>query len=401
MSELAQRIIASHKAAAKRAVFHLNTTHKLKMSSTESLELVACVLGVANWQTLLAMAKEGTGPRIDESLLTVSKPLPAEQQEKSIAQMLANYYGTTTSGGEHPHYPRTDWAYQVENGENVDKGNSYWQYVEGMIDLQREMLPWKREQSFAVKLARIAGMNVLIHYENKGGNPDGPEGYDLSDQELALKLARFGARNVFPNRGTNKELDEDESEGWDLADPHGLSFTSTQSSESEMWEAAALDVRKHLIRVFHLEQAVFENMSEEAWLTAAQNYFVEGPKATAEEQLRKPKYDSWEGRTMLPGELSEDDRKSLATAGFCQALQLPVHYSEEKSEEGKYWVAGFQFYPKEIDAWYQLEMIVRNEVISATGMSPAAWLGLDVDARRKLAIDHSLLVTTFNPIVRK
>lgn len=63
MSEQAQRILTSHKEAARRASTYLANTRKLHLKPTEALELVAQVLGARNWQTLLGLAKEGRAPR--------------------------------------------------------------------------------------------------------------------------------------------------------------------------------------------------------------------------------------------------------------------------------------------------------------------------------------------------
>lgn len=155
MSELAQRIVTSHKQAAKRATEHLARTRNLKLSSAESLELVARVLGVANWQTLLGMANAGQGPRVDDGTLAATVAPVAE--ELSDAQKLANYYGTEDSWGEHPKYPRKDWEYLVDNG---DTGAAYWDHVVGEIEIRQEMFPWERDACFDVKLVSMAGANV-------------------------------------------------------------------------------------------------------------------------------------------------------------------------------------------------------------------------------------------------
>jgi len=155
MSELAQRIVTSHKQAAKRAAEHLARTRNLKLSSAESLELVARVLGVANWQTLLGMANAGQGPRVGDGTLAATVAPVAE--ELSDAQKLANYYGTEDSWGEHPKYPRKDWEYLVDNG---DTGAAYWDHVVGEIEMRQEMFPWERDACFDVKLVTMAGSTV-------------------------------------------------------------------------------------------------------------------------------------------------------------------------------------------------------------------------------------------------
>jgi hypothetical protein len=354
MSELAQRIVASHKAAAKRAVFHMGKTRKLKLSATESLELVACVLGVANWQTLLALANDGKGPRIDDGTLAVAAPAPApvEAEEKSAAERLADYYGTPTSWGEHPKYTREDWSLEVENG---DTGASYWNYVVSEIESWGDMFPWERDESFAVKLARLAGMEVE------------PTGRD------------------------------DDETGWTLSDPHGLSFSSTQDSESEMWAIASDDVMKHLIQVFQLSQVVFNHMSENAWLIAATSYFTDGPKAPEAEQHREPAFDELEGYMMSPGEMTKDERKFSEAVALCRGLDIEALYSEAKAEEGKYWVAGFEFYKTEAEAWIGAARAVRDNVLHSAGISLEDWYKQTLHSQICLALDHSTLAATFKP----
>lgn len=353
MSELAQRIIASHKAAAKRAVLHLGKTRKLKMSSTESLELVAQVLGVANWQTLLAMANEGKGPRIDDGTLSTAAPVSTQAvvEEKSTVERLADYYGTPTSWGEHPRYTRAMWSDECEDGNT---GASYWQYVLSEIESWGDMVPWERDQSFAVKLARLAGMDVV---------PTGP--------------------------------DDDES-GWTLSDPLGLSFSSTQDSESEMWAIASDDVMKHLIHVFQLSQAVFNHMSEKSWLIAATSYFTEGPKAPECEQYKEAAFDELEGYKMFPGEMTKDERKFSEAVALCRGVNIEALYSEAKATEGKYWVAGFEFYRTEAEAWEMTAKAIRDAVIAATGHDLDIE-GLGFETCFDIAIENSDLAFTFTP----
>ena len=74
MSNPAQGIIASHRAAAARAVDHFKKSRGWRLSLAESLELVAVVLGQPNWQTLHALAKRGEGPRIAAQEMDAGKP---------------------------------------------------------------------------------------------------------------------------------------------------------------------------------------------------------------------------------------------------------------------------------------------------------------------------------------
>lgn len=353
MSEFAQRIIASHKAAAKRAVVHLGKTRKLKMSATESLELVAQVLGVANWQTLLALANEGKGPRIDDGTLATVTPAPAAVavKAKSNVELLADYYGTPTSWGEHPKYTRKMWSDEVDNGGT---GASYWEYVLSEIDSHGDMLPWERDNSFAVKLARLALMDVV---------PD----------------------------------EEDDDDGWMLLDPLSISFGCTQQYEEDVWNAAADAVQKDLIEAFHLSQVVFDHMSEQAWLVAAASYFTRGPDAPVKEQHLEPAFDEHEGYVMSPGEMTKDARKFSEAVAFCRGLNIEALYSEEKTVEGKYWVAGFEFYRTEAEAWNSVAKVIRAEVMHKAPDVFKNWESLDTDARIDLALKHSNLARTFKP----
>lgn len=224
MPELAQRITASHKAAAKRAAAHLARTRKLKLSATESLELVASVMGVANWQTLLAMAREGRGPRIDDG-----QPQPAP--DKSIAQRLAEYFEKPDgTWGEHPDVSREDWAYECDNGNTR---RSYWEFVEAKMDEIGEMPPWERDASFAVILAKAAGIDV--------------------------------------------ELNEDE-DGWTALDPLGFMFLADQGCEKDVWEAAAADVERYIARKRHLTQGQVDSLTEQEWLALASEVFQSPPE---------------------------------------------------------------------------------------------------------------------------
>ncbi len=64
MSQSAHAIVSSHKAAARRASAWVAQRTNLTLQPIDALELVACVLGAKNWQTLQALAKKGQGPRV-------------------------------------------------------------------------------------------------------------------------------------------------------------------------------------------------------------------------------------------------------------------------------------------------------------------------------------------------
>lgn len=129
MTTINAKIEASHNAAASRAKAFLNKLFKLeKLSSTQAKELVAAIYGVANWSTLLAMAKNGVGPRVDVSP-------PVELTPKEIlarrAHALAAEYETDHSWGEHPTHTRALWREEVENDGTL---LSYWEHVVNELD---------------------------------------------------------------------------------------------------------------------------------------------------------------------------------------------------------------------------------------------------------------------------
>jgi hypothetical protein len=189
---------------------------------------------------------------------------------------------------------------------------------------------------------------------------------------------------------------QDEEEGWNLLDPHGLSFSSTQEDEEEMWEEAASDVKKHLIHVFQLSSVVFNHMSEKAWLTAATNYFTEGPKVPEAEQHREPSFDELEGRMMFPGEMTKDARKFSEAVAICRGVNIEALYSDAKAAEGKYWVAGFNFYRTESEAWEMTAKAIRGEVIESLGYD-LDLEGLGFETCFDIAIENSDLAYTFTP----
>jgi hypothetical protein len=200
MNLLAERIIASHKDAAKRATSYLENTRRLKLSPPESLELVARVLGAPNWQTLLALAKGGRGPRVDVCSFTDGRRLL--QAEKRVSERLAEYYSTNGYKGEHPE--ETVWDWVAETGVGLRLG--YWEYVERQIRLQDALLPWEREASDVVKLVRAAGIDVGFWPEDDKPSYDP---HKLSDTEPWWQIwkgrKRLGARY-------NSEVD-----AWDVA----------------------------------------------------------------------------------------------------------------------------------------------------------------------------------------
>lgn len=336
MSALAQRIITSHKEAAKRAVAHLGKTRKLKMSSTESLELVACVLGVANWQTLRALGEDGRGPRIDDG-----KPAPAVTavQEVSITERLSNYFGKPDGGwGEHPEFNREDWQYLVENG---DTRRSYWEHVESEIERTGTMLPWERDALFDVKLAQVAAVGV-----------------------------------------DNSEDDE----SWLVMDPWGYIFVPDCSSEKEAWQMAASEVQRHVAQELQLSAEDLKRYSEQDWLNAAARVHVNDLRLDAG-PAEAPSDELDNGYSLLPGEMTKDSRKFSEDITLCRELSIKAEYSVEKEDEALFWTTNEKtFFATEAEAWKSEVDRLRTEVTNVMGVAPVVWdTAYDLDTKIKLA----------------
>lgn len=87
MSSKTDAILSSHKDAARRVGDFLRNSHGLDLKPAITLEIVAKVLGAANWQTLSAMAKQGRAPRMSDVEQPEEKsPQPPSREEmRSLA----------------------------------------------------------------------------------------------------------------------------------------------------------------------------------------------------------------------------------------------------------------------------------------------------------------------------
>jgi len=167
--QLAERIITSHKEAAKRATTYLQDTRNLKLKPTEALDLVARVLGAANWQTLLGLAQQGQVPRRGHF-----PPVPAEQglQSNQVDALddtrissdtskgdaddirrLAKYYAREGDPGEHPRLTRQAW-------QAAESERAYWEWVFYEVICDCGLLPWDADEMESYQLARAAGVTV-------------------------------------------------------------------------------------------------------------------------------------------------------------------------------------------------------------------------------------------------
>jgi len=181
MSNLTQRIIDSHKASAKRLAKVLFETKNVTMSTAESLELVACVLGVKNWQTLLALAHQRKGPRITEK--DSSSPIDSPTVSINYPEKLQAYYETPTGWGNHPFITRERWQHEVDNG---DTGSSYWGWVFSLLDEMRSMFPWELDQDPRVAIAKIAGWSTIYGGDRGGEFFDGWSAQSSDDRNPAI-----------------------------------------------------------------------------------------------------------------------------------------------------------------------------------------------------------------------
>lgn len=186
MSQSAQSIISSHKTAAKRATEYLQEARNLKLRPPEALELVARVLGVANWKTLLGMAEQGRAPGQPSDLEPSFVGTVSEATERTVVSdevalllLLEEYYkALPEADGQHPDFPEEDFE------EKADEGLDYWQWVLEQMRERNEMLPWERDALSNYKIAEAAGLTLNT-------TPEGEwylEGDDISGKP---KLFRF------------------------------------------------------------------------------------------------------------------------------------------------------------------------------------------------------------------
>lgn len=178
MTSIADSIVTSHKMAAKRATAYLERTRKLKLKPTEALELVAQVLGAANWKTLLGMAQQGKAPGqgVEDPgymyTLVSRHPLPAAakvdnedarlealyaERDDALVRKLEEYYSPANGGdGEHPDFPKEDFE------EKADEGMEYWEWVLEEMSDRADELPWERDAMPEYQIAKAAGVTLNV-----------------------------------------------------------------------------------------------------------------------------------------------------------------------------------------------------------------------------------------------
>jgi hypothetical protein len=152
MSTATQRIVTSHKEAAKRASAYLFGIRNLKLKHSEALELVARVLGAANWQTLEAIANRSSSPLAGQGT--------AASRETDVDALSRQVCGAYALMGwpQHPAYLREDWAKDESDSDESDMG--YWKWVTLRMLEDKAMMPWERDVCEALHLARACGVDI-------------------------------------------------------------------------------------------------------------------------------------------------------------------------------------------------------------------------------------------------
>lgn len=236
MSNHAQRIISSHKEAAKRATEYLDVTRKLKLKQAEALELVARVLGVANWQTLSAMAKQGQAPRLE--LAGADSHASYNPVDINVrARRMAQLYSVENGWKEHPFLLRENW---VVCDSGPDDGLDYWRFVVRRLDEINAVMPWDREELDEVKVARAGGIDIDFDFDGEDwgiASAEDDEFLDLEVQPSEAEAWRVAAAAVGVVVGYHlgKEL------SWGMHDWAGLPLEEklTAIREAMPWVAAA------------------------------------------------------------------------------------------------------------------------------------------------------------------
>ena len=88
MPSNSEAILSSHKDAARRVLDYLQSQHNLNLKPTVAHEIVARVLGAADWQTLQGMAKEGRVPRMAD-LAAGTEQTPVQRMQSLVKDLEA------------------------------------------------------------------------------------------------------------------------------------------------------------------------------------------------------------------------------------------------------------------------------------------------------------------------
>ena len=326
MTDISARIVTSHKEAAKRAADYLKKNLNFKVSSVESLEMVARTLGVANWPTLQSMAKQGRGPRIDSGKEVVPAPAAQPVVEKSVVEKLKDYYGIGNQWGECPEYSLNDWQSEVEND---DTRLGYWEMVEHHFEEKFKMYPWERDADINVKLATEAGLEVQ----------------HASDYEHA---------------------DDDEDNCWFVVDADGDALFDPVDSEAEAWEKAAKHATGRALKAAEAGHYAY---------TKVQGGSVSEAVAKMKDALKPEAFEE----ALQPGELIPKAPESSYQAELARFAGLYARYDANGvvypgwglfDGRGTVILAGFS---SEEEALAYAERKVKDDVCTELSFSPEEW----------------------------
>jgi hypothetical protein len=219
MSTATQRILTSHKEAAKRASAYLFGIRNLKLKHSEALELVARVLGAANWQTLEAIANRSSSPLAGQGN-AVGRDTDIDALSRQVCGAY-NLVGWT----QHPAYSREDWANDDSDQDESDKG--YWKWVTRRMLEDKAMMPWERDVCEEVRLASACGIDIDFDF------------FDCRWVPASFEHDQFSTLE-----GKESELD-----AWCAAAAAGIAgVKQAMSMSDERWDMLTLEARLSLLR---------------------------------------------------------------------------------------------------------------------------------------------------------
>lgn len=219
MSTATQRIVASHKEAAKRASAYLFGARNLKLKHSEALELVARVLGAANWQTLEAIANRSSSP-----LAGQGTAVGRETDIDALARQVCGAYNLM-GWPQHPAYLREDWA--NDDSDQDESGIGYWKWVTRRMLEDKAMMPWERDVCEEIRLATACGLDIDFDF------------FDCLWVPASFEHDQFEALD-----GKESEL-----EAWTAAAAAGIAGVKQALGMSdERWNMLTLEARLSLLR---------------------------------------------------------------------------------------------------------------------------------------------------------
>lgn len=222
MSTAAQGIIASHRAAAARAVDHFKKTRGWRLSLAESLELVAVVLGQPNWQTLHALAKRGDGPRIAARESSAAEP----DIHSQVAQLLSKL---PIEGWQMLHQPEA-LCPDDSRPRSLDKCRPMYSALDALVHLPGGKVPKLSIEGWQM-IAR-PGVLYPTNYRPSDLNNFRPV-YVVLDEMVDLAAARAAAERDAP-RLADQPDDRLRQEARILAETLGADGEHTEHSR-DVW----------------------------------------------------------------------------------------------------------------------------------------------------------------------